>query len=61
MERLNREIRRREKVVSIFPNVVSAERLIGAVLMDIQEEWQQMPKPFFQGPVLEEEFPFSTD
>ncbi len=49
LERLNREIRRREKVVSIFPNVVSAERLIGAVLMDIQEEWQQMPKPFLQG------------
>ncbi|GMA71381.1 hypothetical protein GCM10025885_04300 [Tetragenococcus osmophilus] len=48
-------------MVSIFPNVVSAERLIGAVLMDIQEEWQQMPKPFLQCPVLEEEFPFSTD
>nr|WP_321292069.1 IS256 family transposase [uncultured Trichococcus sp.] len=39
LERVNREIGRREKVVSIFPNTESAERLIGAVLMDMNEEW----------------------
>ena len=39
LERLNQEIRRREKVVRIFPNVESAERLIGSMLIDIDEDW----------------------
>jgi|SRR5690625_1137477 len=39
LERLNQEIRRREKVVRIFPNTDSAIRLIGAILIDIHEEW----------------------
>src|SRR5699024_5575133 len=38
LERLNQEIRRREKVILIFPNTQSAYRLIGAVLMDLAEE-----------------------
>jgi putative transposase len=37
LERLNSEIRRRERVIRIFPNTQSAFRLIGAVLMDCQE------------------------
>ncbi|WP_316572953.1 IS256 family transposase [Neobacillus sp. YIM B06451] len=41
LERLNREIRRREKVIQIFPNDQSAARLIGAVLMDMDEEWSK--------------------
>ena len=39
-ERLIREIRRRERVIGIFPNVESARRLIGANLAEIHEEWQ---------------------
>ena len=39
LERLNQEVRRREKVIRIFPNHASANRLIGAVLMDKSEEW----------------------
>ena len=38
-ERVNREIRRRTQVVSIFPNTVSCERLIGAIVMEISEKW----------------------
>lgn len=34
LERLNQEIRRREKVIRIFPNTQSAFRLIGAFLME---------------------------
>ena len=40
IERLNREIRRRTAVVSIFPNEMSCLRLISAVLMEYDEEWQ---------------------
>lgn len=40
VERVNREIRRREKVISIFPNDQSAIRIIGSVLMNINEDWE---------------------
>ena len=39
-ERLIQEIRRRERVIRIFPNEASAHRLIGALLAEIHEEWQ---------------------
>ena len=40
LERLNREIRRRTRVVSIFPNEAACLRLISAIMMEIDEEWQ---------------------
>jgi transposase-like protein len=40
LERINREIRRRTKVVGVFPNEASCLRLISARLMEISEEWQ---------------------
>ena len=39
VERLNREIRRRSRVATIFPNEASCLRLVSAVLMEISEEW----------------------
>lgn len=39
LERLNQEVRRRERVIRIFPNNRSATRLIGAILMDKDEEY----------------------
>jgi len=36
LERLNEEIRRRERVITIIPNRVSALRLIGALLLEIR-------------------------
>ena len=39
IERLNREIRRRTRVVGVFPNIRSAIRLIGMILLDQTEEW----------------------
>jgi putative transposase len=38
-ERLNEEIRRRERVIRIFPNDASANRLIGALLAEQNERW----------------------
>lgn len=46
LERLNEEIRRREKVVRIFPNTASAIRLIGAILMDTQSKWDGTKKKY---------------
>jgi putative transposase len=40
IERVNREIERRTRVVSIFPNEAACLRLITALLMEIDEEWQ---------------------
>lgn len=40
LERLNKEVKHRANVVGIFPNEDSIVRLIGAVLMEQNEEWQ---------------------
>jgi len=40
LERINKEIRRRTRVVGVFPNESSCLRLISALLMEISEEWQ---------------------
>ncbi len=65
-ERCNREIKRRSRVVQVFPSVASLERLVGAVMCDeddawsearyfsekkMAELWEDRPEP---GPVTEE-------
>jgi putative transposase len=46
LERLNSEIRRRERVIRIFPNTQSAFRLIGAVLMDREKNMDSGNRKF---------------
>jgi len=48
-ERLNEEIRRRDRVIRIYPNRDSAIRLIGALLMEIDEKWQTGHRYFDMG------------
>lgn len=40
LERLNRELKRRTRVATLFPNEASLLRLVTAVLMEQSEEWQ---------------------
>ena len=46
IEREKREIRKREKVIQIFPNIESALRLLGAVLMDDHNDWSTRHRLF---------------
>jgi transposase-like protein len=40
MERLSQEIKRRTRVIRLFPNVASCLRLVSAVLMERSEDWE---------------------
>ena len=45
-ERLNEEIRRRERVIRIFPNAASAERLLGALMVEFDEAFSTRHRYF---------------
>jgi transposase-like protein len=40
LERLNKEIKRRTRVATLFPNEASLLRLVSAVLIEISEDWE---------------------
>jgi transposase-like protein len=44
LERLNREIKRRTRVASLFPNEASLLRLVSAILIETSEEWETSRK-----------------
>ena len=50
IERLNKELKRRSRVIGIFPNEASLIRLMGSVLMELNEKYQA-GKAIFTTPV----------
>ena len=60
IERLNKEVKRRADVVGIFPNEGSIIRLIGAVLLEANGEWQTQSR-YMQTEVMAELTPALTD
>lgn len=40
IERLNRELKRRTRVATLFPNEASLLRLVSAVLVEVSDEWE---------------------
>jgi putative transposase len=47
LERLNKELKRRCRVVGIFPDEASVIRLGGAVLLDVHDEWVSTERKHF--------------
>ena len=41
VERLKEEVKRRERVIRIFPNIGSILRILGSILIDENEKWSQ--------------------
>jgi putative transposase len=40
LERLNKEVRHRTNVVGVFPDEASVIRLVGAVIQELDNEWE---------------------
>lgn len=55
IERFNREIKRRTKSVSIFPNVSSLERLAGAIIIGQNNKWQSQTTKYLDMSLLIDE------
>lgn len=47
LERLMEEIKRRSRVIGVFPNRASCDRLVGAVLIETDEKWQVERSAYF--------------
>jgi len=54
LERQMRELKRRTRVVGIFPNVASLDRLIGSQLLELDEQWRLEEKRYLNLDLLDQ-------
>jgi len=47
LENLMRRLKKRTRVVGVFPNRASCDRLIGALLMEVHEQWQAEDRRYY--------------
>lgn len=53
LERLNKEVKRRTKVVGIFPDQPSVIRLVGSLLKETDEDWRGAQRCYFSQPSMQ--------
>ena len=53
LERLNKEVKRRSKVIGIFPNAASTVRLMGSFLIEENDRWAAARKEYYRPAVRE--------
>jgi putative transposase len=61
LERVNMELKRRCRVVGIFPNETALVRLAGAVLVDMHEEWIAAERRYFSEGSMAKLYPERDD
>ena len=60
LERVHKEVKRRTRVATLFPNEASLLRLVSAILMEISEEWESGKVYLNMAPLLHQESAHQT-
>ena len=47
LENIMKQLKKRTRVVGVFPNKASCDRLIGSLLLELHEQWQTEEKAYF--------------
>jgi putative transposase len=60
LENLMKRLKARTKVVGVFPNRSSCDRLIGSLLLEVHEQWAVEDKAYFNMDAVPADYPWTT-